>query len=181
MGYQLITAPTSDPVTLAEAKSQLRVDHSDEDARIASLIKAATAYLDGRTGILGRCLITQTWELLLDAFPDEDIEIPLGPVSSVTSIKYIDPNGIEQTIPGASYYVDTASLSAWVIPQDEWPLTMRTANAVAVRYVAGAAAAPEPIRHAILLLVATWYENRSTGEIPAAFGALITPFRRLSV
>lgn len=186
MGYRLITAPASDPVTLGEAKAHLRVDHSDEDARITSLIKAATSYLDGRTGVIGRCLVTQTWELTLDAFPAKEIELPLGPVASVTSVKYVDAAGLEQTLSAGSYYVDTASLSAWVVPEDTWPATMAAANAVTVRYVAGTAAAsvPEAIRQAILLLVGHWYENRqpvadgSIASLPFTVDALLAPFRR---
>lgn len=184
MGYRLVTAPASDPVTLAEAKAQLRVDASDEDALITSLIKAATAYLDGRQGILGRCLMTQTWELTLDAFPaDGDIEIPLGPVASVTSVTYVDTAGATQTVSDVNYYLDNTSVSAWVIPQATWPTTMDAANAVTVRYVAGAAAAPLPIKQAILLLVAHWYENRQpvnagqAEELPFAVNALIAPYR----
>lgn len=186
MGYRLITAPSADPVTLAEAKTHLRVDHSDEDARIASLIKAAVSYLDGRSGILGRCLVTQTLELVLDQFPTREIELPLGPVASVTFIKYVDSNGAEQTFSAGSYTVDLSSLTARAIPNTSWPATMAAANAVTVRYVAGTAAAsvPEAIRQAILLLVGHWYENRqpvagsSVADLPFTVDALIAPFRR---
>ena len=186
MGYRLITAPAADPVTLAEAKAHLRVDHSDEDATINGLIKAATSYLDGRSGILGRCLVTQTWEETFDAFPTNAIELPLGPVASVTSVKYLDQAGAEQTLSAGVYTVDTASLVARIVSDDAWPATKATANAVTVRYVAGTASAsiPGAIRHAILLLVGHWYENRqpaaegSAAELPFAVSALLSPFRR---
>jgi uncharacterized phiE125 gp8 family phage protein len=183
MGYRLITAPESLPVTLAEAKAQLRVDHTDEDALITRLVKAATAYLDGRTGILGRCLVTQTWELTLDAFPAEEIELPLGPVQSVTSVKYVDTAGVTQTVPEADYYLDNASISAWVMPQIEWPDTMEAANAVTVRYVAGTApaAVPDALRHAILVMVSAWYDKRAAGDMPLAAGALIAPHRVIAL
>lgn len=190
MGYRLVTPPASTPITLAEAKSQLRVDHSDEDGKIEALIAAATSYLDGRTGVLGRCLVTQTWELTLDEFPAEEIELPLGPVASVTSVTYVDIAGVTQTVSESDYYVDNASLSAWVLPEIEWPNTMQAANAVTVRFVAGTAVAdvPPALKHALLLLVAHWYENRqpvSIGgapvEMPFAVDALLVPFRRVFV
>jgi len=190
MGYRLITAPASAPVTLAEAKAQLRVDFADEDTLISGLIDAAVSYLDGRTGILGRCLVTQTWELTLDAFPSDEIELPLGPVQSITSIKYFDTAGALQTLSSANYIWDDSSLSDWIIPQADWPDTLETANAVTVRYVAGtdAASVPKALKQAILLLVAHWFENRqpvavgaSVAEMPMAVQALIALFRRLSV
>ena len=187
MGYRLVTAPATLPVTLAEAKAQCRVDHSDEDALLNRLIGAATAYLDGRTGILGRCLITQTWELVLDGFPADAIEIPLGPVQSVVSVTYVDTAGGTQTVAASDYYVDTSSLSAWVAPEITWPQTLQAPNVMRVQFVAGYGAAPanvpEPIRHAILLLVGHWYQHRETvspgptASVPMAFDALIAPFR----
>jgi hypothetical protein len=190
MGYRLIIPPSVLPVTLAEAKAQVRVDHSDEDSKIDALIAAAVSYLDGRSGVLGRCLVTQTWELTLDSFPDEEIELPIGPVQSVTSITYVDTFGAEQTISASDYYVDTTSLSAWVVPEVAWPDTMPAANAVTVRFVAGTSSAevPAAIKHAVLLLVAHWYENRqpiavglSVAAMPMAVDALIAPFRRITV
>lgn len=187
MGYRLVTAPASLPVTVSEAKAHLRVDHSDEDALIEGLIRAAVSHLDGRTGVLGRCIVTQTWELILDAFPFDAIEIPLGPVASVTSISYVDVNGATQTVSAETYYVDTSSLSAWIVPDDFWPETMDTANAVTVRFVAGTAAAdvPAALKQAILLLIGSWYENRAavnvgniTTTLPFTVDALIAPFCR---
>ena len=80
---RLVTPPASPPVSLAEAKAFLRVDHDAEDDLIAGIIAAATNLLDGRTGILGRCLEAQTWELAIDRFPSAEVQLPLGPVVSV--------------------------------------------------------------------------------------------------
>jgi uncharacterized phiE125 gp8 family phage protein len=181
MGYRLITPPAATPVTLAEAKAQLRVDHADEDGKIEALIAAATSYLDGRSGVLGRCLVTQTWEITLDAFPAEEIEIPLGPVQSVTSLTYVDTAGATQTVSASDYYLDTTSPTAWVMPEITWPDTMEAANAVTVRFIAGTAVAdvPPAIKHAALLLVSTWYDDRAGTGMPPAVDALIAPFRRV--
>ncbi len=181
MGYRLITPPAATPVTLAEAKAQVRVDHSDEDGKIEAMIAAATSYLDGRSGVLGRCIVTQTWELTLDAFPAEEIEIPLGPVQSVPALTYVDLAGATQTVSSGDYYLDTASPTAWVMPEIEWPSTMEAANAVTVRFVAGTAVAdvPPAIKHALLLLVSAWYEDRAGSGMPPAVDSLIAPFRRV--
>ena len=188
MGYRLITGPAADPIKLAEAKLHLRVDHSDDDVKIASLIKAATAHVDGRSGILGRCLVTQTWELTLDEFPDGEIEIPLGPVASITSIKYRDASNVEQTLSSALYTFDDTRTSAYVVPVDDWPATYDVTNAVTVRFIAGTAVAsiPEAIRHAMLLLIGHWYEERNavnvgniSSVLPFTVEALLAPYRRV--
>ena len=65
MGLKLITAPASTPVSLVEVKSYMRELTTDQDTLFTSLIAAATSYLDGPNGYLGRAIITQTWELYL--------------------------------------------------------------------------------------------------------------------
>lgn len=166
MGLKLITLPAEEPVSLAEAKAQLRVATNDQDDYIGALIKAARQQIDGQDGWLGRALITQTWELTLDSFPVSEIRIPLPPLQSITSVKYDDSHGLEQTINAADYTVDTSQPFAWIIPNsaNAWPATLNAINSVRVRFVAGygaAAAVPEPIRQAILLSVRRLY---SIGE-----------------
>ena len=62
----LATEPTAEPVTLAEAKTHCRVDTSDDDTYITTLIKAARLYTEEATN---RALITQTWDWYFDSFP----------------------------------------------------------------------------------------------------------------
>lgn len=190
MALRIITAPAATPVTLAEAKGQLRIDHSDDDIMIDRLIAASTTYLDGYAGILGQALVTQTWELVLDAFPCGPIQIPLGPLQSVTSVKYDDTNGDEQTFGPENYTVDTVSKPGWVVLNSDasWPSTLDAINAVRVRFVAGFTDVPQVLRHAILMLVGHFYENRETTivgtnaqALPFAVDALIAPFRRVSI
>ncbi|MFN9743031.1 MAG: head-tail connector protein [Acidobacteriota bacterium] len=190
MGYRLITPPAAFPVTLAEAKAQCRVDHADDDAILNRLIAAATSYLDARAGVLNRCLINQTWELTLDAFPPDEIQIDLGPVQSIVDVNYDDPSGAAQSLVVTSYILDAASPTAWVVSQDDWPATIEAVNAVRVRFIAGyggtSAAVPDAIRHAILMLVSHWYENREAvgqpqAELPMAVTALLAPYRAIFV
>lgn len=179
MGLVLITPPTSYPVTLAEAKEQCRVDGSDEDAVLNRDIAAATAYVEAYTG---SAIMTQTWELVLDRF-NSAMALPKGPVQSVISVKYIDPDGFEQTATPESYTVDLASAPAWVVVNSAWPATMSGVNMVKVRFVAGQATADPAIKQAILLLIGDWYEaraNTATGtfaEMPHAVTALLTNHR----
>lgn len=163
MANVLITAPAAEPVTLTEAKAHLYVTHTDDDTLIAAYISAARDDAEHR---LGRLLIDQTWELSLGAFPSV-IVMPV-PIASVTSIKYIDTDGVEQTLDPATYQVDTAALPGVVAPAygAAWPSTRDQYNAVKVRYTAGYGAdsttVPATIRAWILLRIGSLYENRES-------------------
>lgn len=158
MGLTLVTAAASYPVTLAEAKAQCRVTSSDEDTKLNDFIAAATDYVEQ---YLGRSIISQTWRLTLDKFSDT-ILLPRGPVQSVSSIKYDDANGAEQTLAGAVYTLDSASDPQWVVRNSDssWPTINDAVNSVRIEYVAGYAAVPASIKHAILLIIGQWYDNR---------------------
>lgn len=186
MTLYLITASAAVTVSLAEAKSHLRVDGTDEDLLINSLISAATSHIDGRDGLLGRALVTQTWELRLDGF-EREIQIPLPPLQSVTSIKYTDIDGNEQTIDPSVYRVLTGEKSKVLLGFDKsWPSVRDEAECVRIRFVAGygdtGADVPATIKSAILLHVGTLYRDReATGEaqneLPMAYSALLAPLR----
>jgi uncharacterized phiE125 gp8 family phage protein len=170
MALRLISAPVAEPVTLTEAKAHLRVDHSADDALISSLIGASRGYCERWTA---RAFVTQTWELVIDEFPTDAIMLPMPPLQSVTSIKYDDVAGAEQTVAISEYEVDEVSEPGWVVPSIEggWPSTFEGINAVRIRFVAGydpgtdspidlAANVPGSIKAALLLHLGQLYENR---------------------
>ena len=191
MALVLKTAPAAEPILPAEAKLHLRVDHDDEDTYISALIK--TARHDAET-ITRRALITQTWELVMDDWPENDwFEIPLPPLQSVTSITYTDSDGAMHTLSAADYVVDTDSEPGRVRLVDgaSWPtVELRPLSAIRVTFVAGygdaGAAVPEPIRQAMYLLIGHYYENReavinSTGAnvqlLPLGVTTLLQTYR----
>lgn len=181
------TPPSASPVTLAEAKEHLRVDIDDEDTLIQSLIDAVVSHLDGWGGVLGRCLLTQTWEIRLRSWPT-CIRLPFPDVSAV-EIRYVDTSGVEQTVSGALYEITQAPAGAVVEFKDDWTAPSYEtdmAEPITVDVTAGYGAAgdvPAAIRQAILLLVGHYYENRmavteETLQVaPLAFKALLTPYR----
>lgn len=194
MALRLITAPAVEPMTLAEVKAHLRVDDTDDDALIELYIKAATAYVDGEDGFLGRALVTQTWELVIDEFPENEIMIPLPPLQSVSSVKYDDGAGVEQT--ASNYTVDDASEPGWIVPDTSgWPSTFDGINAVRIQFVAGylpnsdsppdlAANVPGSIKAAMLLLIGAAYANREqtvvgviSTQLPWGVEQLLRPYR----
>lgn len=168
MPLNLITAPTVEPVTLAEAKLHCRIDAdlTAEDAIVSALITAARERCEHE---IGRAIITQTWERVLDAFPnDDDILLGMPTVQSIESVKYIDTAGVERTASVASYLLDNAD-QGWAIVANgaAWPATADTANAVRVRFISGwtaPAAVPESIRLWIKLHVGEWYSSREAAS-----------------
>lgn len=173
MGLTLVTAPSVLPITRALVKQHLRVDHTAEDDLIDLYIKGATAFCDGFHGFLGRALVTQTWLLTLDEFPDTEIKIPLPPLQSVTSVKYDDAAGVEQTVDPMDYFVDSASEPGWVVPNTNtlWPTTIDAVNSVRIQFVAGyppttdsppdlTSNIPGNIINGLLLMIGDAYENR---------------------
>lgn len=173
----LITAPETQPVSLAEAKLHLRVDHNDEDAQILGLIRAATEHLDGWTGILGQCVVEQTWRQDFDALA-ACVPLPLGPVLSITEITVdgepLDDSSYSLAIDGAGRgYVEFDGVAG--------------SGPVSITYKAGYALIPEPLKVAILLLAGHWYQNREAATpgalsaLPMAVDALIAPYRRVGV
>lgn len=184
MGLKLITAPASTPVSLAEAKTYCRVLDSNSDTLLTSLIAAATSYLDGPNGYLGRAIITQTWELYLDDFSSA-IRIPFGPVASVSSVKYYDTANTLQTITSTNYAVDLVSRDQWIVPVStySWPAVATGINNVIIQFVAGTATAPDAIKSAMLMLISQWFEmpeassDKPVTELPHAVTALLANFR----
>lgn len=181
-----IAAPASEPLDLATAKLHCRVDGTDEDALITALIVAAREQAEHETG---RALVTQTWELVHDAFP-EAFTLRKSPIQSVTSIKYLDSSGVEQTLDAADYLLDKDSEPGYVVPNygKAWPASYGVPNSVRCRYVAGygaAAAVPQAIKQWMLLAIGSMYAQRETfvavtaiSGIPDGFwSGLLDPYR----
>lgn len=191
MALKLISAADNYPVTLAEAKEHCRVNFDDDDAKITIYLAAATAHAEAFTG---RALVDQTWELTFDAFPTNELQIPMPPLIEVISVIYDDAAGDAQTLADSAYFVDDQSEPAWLVPPDEtWPTPFEGINAVRIRYRAGyvdndasppSGTVPYDIKAAILLYVGTLYANRehvvigqTATTMPWACEQLLRPHR----
>lgn len=159
------------PITVAELKTHARIDGSDEDSYLEALILAATDFCENSTWL---AFLTQTWQVTFDAFPsaDEEILLPRPPLISVSSVGYIDSNGVSQTLAGSAYQVDTLSRPGRLRPArgTNWPSTRSdTQNTVTVTFVAGygatAAVMPASLKHAVKFLATHWYEERQPAVI----------------
>ncbi|PIO96855.1 head-tail connector protein [Pleomorphomonas carboxyditropha] len=185
------TAPASlATLLLPGVLSHLHLDA--DDGEVLPKVKAAVGALDGPKGRLRRCLLTQTWRLVLDAFPmePEPLRLPLPPVASVAGITYADADGATQTLPTSDYQVlGIGSDEASVIPArgKAWPQVVPWPETVKVDFVTGygttSDSLPEPIVEAVKQLAAHLYVNRqavdltSMSEIPLGIRDLLAPYR----
>jgi uncharacterized phiE125 gp8 family phage protein len=189
----LVTAPAIKPVTLTEVKAWLDIGFTDKDTVITGLIAAATAHLDGWTGILGRALCEQTWRQDFDRF-NRCMRLPLAPVISITNVKYDDASDVEQTVSSSDYVVLNDDLGPYVrfIDTYAFPAIHVQRPAVRITYVAGYATSagawtgPEDIKHAMALLIRHWFDNPTAvvvgvtaQALPHAVDALLAPHRRV--
>lgn len=183
MTLTIVTKPTEYPLTLAEAKNHLRIDadQTGDDALIDGLVAAATTHAEN---YLGRALCSQTWKLLLDCF-ENCIRLPLPPLQSITSVKYLDTSGTEQTLATSVYRtLGVGSEGEGAIERDYgqvWPSTYSVSEAVRITFVAGYANAgvvPQVIKQAMLLHLTALYEMRepSKGEW-GTYDALMLPMK----
>ena len=186
MSILVITPATSEPLTTSDVKDFLRVDSSDEDTLIGVLITAARSMAEAYTR---RILMTTTIEEFYDGFPDyrnprdrDILYLSRGPIQSITSVKYVDTLGDEQTVSSDNYRTDLVSEPARISSDNGWTATKDTVNAVVVRYLCGYSSSsdvPAPIRQAMLLIIGEMYEKRqdSIKRLPTAAEYLMNPFR----
>jgi uncharacterized phiE125 gp8 family phage protein len=177
-----------EPVTLAEIRAHLRLDttggtHPD-DGYLQALIAAARGHVENASGLV---LVQATKDQAFDYFPIGDIDgfrLPYNPVASVTWVKYVAEGGTLTTLASTVYRLDSTSLRARLALEDGqvWPTARDVVNAIQIRTVCGGTV-EAPLKHAILLLAAHWYENRtpvaagSLADMPHMVDALLAPYR----
>ncbi len=189
MTIALITKPAVEPVTLAGAKSHLRIDSTDEDVFVSELIVAARQYLEQ---ICGLRLITQSWRQYEDCWPTSHVlNLELRPVKSVQAITAYDADGTPSIIPSTDYQVDNVSQTAR-IHMPGGVSSGQLLNGIEVDFTVGfgdtGVDVPDTLKRAILMLVAHWYEFRGAispqeqpVSIPPGFETLIASFKRIAI
>jgi uncharacterized phiE125 gp8 family phage protein len=184
-----MTAPAIEPVSLAEAKAFLRVEHDDDDGVITPLIASARLYVEAQTR---RALVTQQWRLTLDAWPRSGrIAVRPAPLQSLDAVNVYDDEDIAHAVDVTAFVLDAAgsnlAFAPWALPQPS-----RRAAGIALDITAGygdaAIDVPEPLRQAIRLLTAHWYDNRglavpgaTIATLPATVPALLSPYRMVAL
>jgi uncharacterized phiE125 gp8 family phage protein len=192
-GLTVTTDSTVEPISSTDAKLWSRIDGSASDTDITALILAARQKIEADTSL---ALTNKTLSLSLDSTPSgrHPIVLPVGPVSSVTSITSYSTADASSVVASSVYRLDTASAPARIVLKDGqvWPDGLRPETALVIVFVAGYGAAatsiPAPLIQAARLLIEHWFSNRGavvTGtistEVQLGYEALISPFRRRSV
>lgn len=184
----------AEPITVAELKAHLRLDHSDQDVYLATLIAAAREELEAATW-KGFVLTART--VTLRSFPivfpcggswrsarnngrgDNAIYLPFPPLQSVTSIVYLDSSGVAQTLSPSRYVVSPAHWPGTIEPVygDYWPDVREHPAAVTITFQAGyadAASVPAMVKHALKLIAGENYEHSEPTELSKASGGIGT-------
>lgn len=171
MNIKVITPPAA-ALTLEQLRRHCKIDPptsaNDADTDLSAALAAAQATAEHHTGI---SIGSQTLELALDAFPDGGIALPRGPVTSITSVTYLDASGDSQVLSSGAYRLNDYATPQELLPivDTEWPDTYPDVNAVKIRYVAGAATLDGAVAQALRLLAGLYFDNRNAadkGEMP---------------
>lgn len=192
MTSYLLTGPAGEPVSLDEAKAFLRLDTTDEDALVTTLITAARLHVEG---VAGQALLAQTWRLVLDDWPATNmIRLPLGPLQSLTAITAYDADGNADDLSLDGVLWDaTATPPRLYLPAGFGSAAARRdRQGIEIDFVAGYGSdptdVPATLRQALLTLIAYWYENRdaviiagSGAVVPSGFDQLVAPYRRVAL
>jgi uncharacterized phiE125 gp8 family phage protein len=182
----IVNGPAVEPVALADAKKWLRIETADEDDVVGALITAARLMVEAQ---IRRMLITQTWRLIYDRWPNGRlVKIPLAPFRSLTGMRVYDAQGAAQAVSTSLYYLDSVPDAARIIFGAPPPNPGRNAAGIEIDVVVGYGATPEsvpePLRQAIRVLVTDWYENRGdagsddANPLPSSVRALVAPYQR---
>jgi uncharacterized phiE125 gp8 family phage protein len=197
MGLSLVTAAVVEPISVIEAKAHLRIDSSYSDTEIYKHIRTARQHIENVTR---RRLVQQTWDYTLAEFPYGDILLPIQPVSSVTSVNYVNGSGATVSFTAGTspdtpqYDVVTDGPRTRVFPKYNvsWPTTRVHGNAVTVRFVCGydpttaspadfTANIPPDLIDCLKLIVGDLYENREQStpltieQLPTAL-SMLSPY-----
>jgi uncharacterized phiE125 gp8 family phage protein len=185
----LLIEPAIEPLSLAEAKAFLRVETDDDDALISALIAAARLHVESQTQL---ALITQRWRMVFDCWPRHGrIAVRPAPLKAVDAARVFDAGGHAHPIDMQAFVPDLGASMLAFMPWSV-PVTTRIAAGIEIDVTVGfgdaAADVPEPLRQAIRLLVAHWYDNRGliaadreSAVMPASAAALIAPYRVVSL
>jgi uncharacterized phiE125 gp8 family phage protein len=147
----LTTPPTDLPVTLTEAREACQVLWQGDDAQIMGLIHAATSYIDGMDGVLGRAIMPQEWTMTVDNY-SQSIELPLPPFREIVSVAALDEEGAATALAATEYRTIGTNPATLLLPANT------TAAGVQIVFGCGYDDVPDAIRYAVLMLVRHWYD-----------------------
>ena len=166
--------PITEPITVAELKDAIGISHSNQDAELGRKITAARQFAENRTR---RHFVQRTIQLLLDRFPPgrEAITFPVAPISSITSIYYIDQAGDSTEWSSDDWATDLASEPAFLYPiyGETYPTTQAIYRAVTITATSGYATVPENCKALVLAYATALFHGLELSSVePMARGLL---------
>ena len=181
-----IDGPAVEPVGAPDMRAYLRLDDGADDDLIAALVRTARMHVEAAAG---RVLVESRWRVGLDAWPEgRVVPLPVSPLIAVERVRVFDPDGGATDVPAGLYEADPFSDPPSLIVDPLAPEPGRGGQGVLIEVRAGFGATsesvPEPLRQAVRLLVARWFENRGDadpGPLPPDVWALVAPFRRMRI
>ena len=178
-GLAVVTAPAFEPISRAEAKWHLRVDHADEDHSIDGFIAAARRQLEKDTSSPP---VNTVYDFTIERFPEERwVEVPRLPLASITSVTTYDANDAATVMSSGDYRVDTATGRLCLNDDAAWPSDLRRLNAAVIRFTAGANGAAVsvstltsngPVPEIIATATAGSVHGFTTGDLVTITGAV---------
>jgi len=182
----LVAGPAVEPIGLADIKGWLRLDDNGQDDLVMMLVTAARLLVEAASR---RLLITQTWRLVLDRWPaDRIVRVPLAPLQGLSAARVRGVDGALVAVPVAAFRLDTLGEPGRVILTGVVPGPGTATSGIELDVVAGYGPLPDdvpmPLRQAIRMLAARWFEHRGDGSAPAdttlpeELTALVAPYRR---
>ncbi|MBS8258743.1 hypothetical protein DYI23_00805 [Roseibium polysiphoniae] len=161
----VVTPPALEPVTVAQMRNQLRLTGAQEEDLLTGLIQAARQQIERETR---RALIRQGWRLYLEAWPmGRIVSLPIAPVLSVDEITVYDLDGNGHVLDPSDYTLDRSSDPARIRIGLGAGGPAASLLGAEIDFSAGygdnGQDVPAPLRQAIRLLAAHWFENREAG------------------
>lgn len=183
----LIDGPNMEPVSLEDMQTFLRVDQTEENVLIQALITSARLIIEAQ---VRRIFIGQTWRFVRNQWPPDDhVPLPLGPVLNLIQVKVYNRNGIGSLVDASLYGLDKTLQPPCVVLNQNIPIPGRPVQGIEIDVRLGygetVADVPQPLRQAIKMLVARWFENRgditdyAPPVLPGDVLALIAPYRQI--
>lgn len=182
MAITRTTDASTEPVTLSEVKTYLRIDHDHEDDLISDIIiPSVRQFCEQQTR---RAFIQQTWTKTLPDFPcGRRIYLDRPPLSSVTSVTYYDEDGASQTLASSRYAVNTDNEPGFIQldSNQSWPVVDDDSQpGVTITYVAGYGSAasdvPAALKQAQLYIINHWWRNRDMVDVSVGGTVSEVPF-----
>lgn len=180
-----LDGPAVEPVSLAEARAHLRLEETHEDALVTTLIEAGRLLLESATRLI---FINQSWRLILEEAPGgARLRLPLAPIIAITEIRAIDAAGQASIVDPQQYRLRAGAAPPLLILEDGFA---NAQGGLEIDLEVGFGSAPEnvpaPLRQALRMLVARWFEERGdtggepeTGVLPPDVALMIAPYRHL--